>query len=420
MEYVDDSSITNAIVNIKVVGVGGGGNNVLLRIAEDRMPGIELLGINSDMKQLSRLQAAGIPTLPIGGAITRGRGAGGVMDVGMQAAVADQMAIAKSMRDADLVFITAGLGSGIGTGAAPVVAQIAHSMGILTVGVVTAPFSFEGQRKMRTANEGIARLKTSLDGLIVVHNDNLMKIEGNRRMTFVDSFRAADNVLRQAILGISELILTTGVVNVDFADVTSIFRQSESSDAIIGIGANDNGNAVEAVKAAVESPLIERSLDGARGILINITGGETLSLYAVSEASEFIYDHTHPNVNIIFGTVIDKRLGEKVRATIVATDCADSVLVREKQEASPNAIGRAPEPRVTEKPAAGGATENGTPAMSNAQLASVLSGAETVEPEQDDDDDDSVDIPDFMSKENSPNARNGAPFPWKFPRWNDK
>ncbi|MBQ9365737.1 MAG: cell division FtsZ family protein, partial [Schwartzia sp.] len=228
MDYFRDNRIINSIVRIKVVGVGGGGNSVLMRLAEERIPGIELLGVNTDTAQLSRLQQMGIPTLPIGTTITRGRGTGGSAKTGAEAAMLDKNVIARELRDVDLVFITAGLGSGVGTGAAPIVSQIAHNLGILTIGVVTAPFSFEGKRKMQTAEVGIRQLKASLDGLLVIHNDNLMKLEGNRRLSLADSFKAADNVLRHAIIGISELILTPGVINVDFADVTSIFRQSDS------------------------------------------------------------------------------------------------------------------------------------------------------------------------------------------------
>ncbi len=406
MDYFRDNRIINSIVRIKVVGVGGGGNSVLMRLAEERIPGIELLGVNTDTAQLSRLQQMGIPTLPIGTTITRGRGTGGSAKTGAEAAMLDKNVIARELRDVDLVFITAGLGSGVGTGAAPIVSQIAHNLGILTIGVVTAPFSFEGKRKMQTAEVGIRQLKASLDGLLVIHNDNLMKLEGNRRLSLADSFKAADNVLRHAIIGISELILTPGVINVDFADVTSIFRQSDSSDAIIGIGTDERGSAVEAVKSAIASPLIERSLDGARAILINITGGESMSLVAVSDASQYIYDHTHPNVNIIFGTVVDKSLGESIRVTLVATDFADSVAVR---SGSSGCFGEA----VREMPAAGAKSETGAPEMSNTQLSKVISGATTVEEAaQEKKGAGGIDVPDFLSR----GANKGSDFPqftWK-------
>ena len=323
-----DGNIRNAIVRIKVVGIGGGGNSVLLRLAQDQLPGVELLAINTDAKQLGALQLAGVPTLQIGKRLTKGRGTGGSAEIGEKSAVSDERRLQVALRDADLVFITAGMGGGVGTGAAPVVARCIRDMGILSIGVVTAPFSFEGRRKLRVAMDGIAKLQSQMDALVVIHNDNLMKMIDNRKMPLMEAFKLADGVLKQAISCISEVILTTGVVNVDFADINSIFRQSESSDAILGIGESETGSAVEAVKNAVASPLIERSLSGARGIILNVSGDETLSLFEVNEATQYIYDNTHPDVNIIFGTVIDKSLNGVVRATIVATDFVDSLIVR--------------------------------------------------------------------------------------------
>ena len=324
-----DANIRSAIVRIKVVGIGGGGNSVLLRLAQDQLPGVELLAINTDAKQLGALQLAGIPTLQIGERLTKGRGTGGVAEIGEKSAISDESRLQIALRDADLVFITAGMGGGVGTGAAPIVARCIREMGILSVGVVTAPFSFEGRRKMRVAMEGIAKMQSYMDALVVIHNDNLMKLIDNRKMPLMEAFKLADGVLKQAISCISEVILTTGVVNVDFADVTSIFRQSESSDAILGIGESEKGSAVEAVQLAITSPLIERSLNGARGIILNISGDDSLSLFEVNEATQYIYENTHPDVNLIFGTVIDKSLNGHVRATIVATDFIDSIIVRQ-------------------------------------------------------------------------------------------
>lgn len=330
-----DANIRNAIVRIKVVGIGGGGNSVLLRLAQDQLPGVELLAINTDAKQLGALQLAGVPTLQIGERLTKGRGTGGAAEIGEKSALSDESRLQVALRDADLVFITAGMGGGVGTGAAPIVARCIREMGILSVGVVTAPFSFEGRRKMRVAMEGIAKMQAYMDALVVIHNDNLMKLIDNRKMPLMEAFKLADGVLKQAISCISEVILTTGVVNVDFADVTSIFRQSESSDAILGIGESEKGSAVEAVQLAITSPLIERSLNGARGIILNISGDETLSLFEVNEATEYIRENTHPDVNVIFGTVIDKNLNGHVRATIVATDFIDSVIVRQPRLGQP-------------------------------------------------------------------------------------
>ena len=318
------AGITKAVVRIKVVGVGGGGNSVLLRLSEDKIPGIELIAVNTDAKQLAVLQEAGIEVLQIGERLTRGRGTGGIAEMGAKAAESDLTRLEMAIRDADLVFITAGMGGGVGTGAAPVIARLVQKLGILSIGVVTVPFSFEGKRKVRTADEGAEALRDYLDALLVVHNDNLMKLTNNRRMTLVDSFKAADGILRQAILCISEVILTTGVINVDFADVVSIFRQSHSSDALLGIGESVTGRVLEAVQNAIESPLVERELNGAKGLVMNISGDQRLSLFDVNEAMEYVMEHTHPDVNIIFGVIQEPALGDTVRATLVATDFVNS------------------------------------------------------------------------------------------------
>ena len=226
------------------------------------------------------------------------------------------------------------MGGGAGTGAAPVVAKIAKDMGILTVGVVTVPFSFEGARKKRVANEGIAKMQGNLDALIVVHNDNLMKLPENKHMTLVNAFKAADDVLRQAINCIAELILTTGEINVDFADLTSTFRQSQSGDALLGIGESQR-SAIEAVQKAVESPLVEKSLTGARGLILNLSGSERMTLDDVGEATNYIRENTHPDVNIILGTVIDSSMGQTIRATIIATDFVDGVVMKAQRMEAP-------------------------------------------------------------------------------------
>lgn len=319
------AGITKAVIRIKVVGVGGGGNSVLLRLAEDRIPGIELLGVNTEAKQLSLLKDAGIEILQIGERLTKGRGTGGVAEIGAKAAESDMARLEQALKDADLVFVTAGMGGGVGTGAAPVIAQIVKKLGMLSIGVVTVPFSFEGKRKLRVAEEGIEAMREQMDALLVVHNDNLMNLPGNKRMTLMQSFKEADSILRQAILCISEVILVTGVVNVDFADVVSIFRQSGSSDALLGIGESRDGSVIEAVRHAIESPLVERALDGARGLILNISGDETLPLFEVNEAMEYVTAHTHPDLNVVFGTIVDPTLSGAVRATLVATDFVDSV-----------------------------------------------------------------------------------------------
>ena len=320
----DETLIVKPKVKIKVFGVGGGGNSVLMRMGQHNELDIELVAINTDAKQLSLVAQAGVKPMQIGEALTRGRGTGGKVELGEQAAKEAENRIREALTGADLVFITAGMGGGTGTGAAPVVARVANELGILSVGVVTVPFTFEGSRKKRLAMEGVIKMQSQMDALIAVENDNLMKLPENRRMSMVQAFACADNILRQAISCIAELILTTGVINVDFADVTTIFRQNPSSDALLGIGSSPR-SAVQAVQQAVESPLINKSLEGARGVIINLTGDESLSLYDVNEATRYVFEHTDPEVNIILGAVVDESMEGAVQATVIATDFADSM-----------------------------------------------------------------------------------------------
>ena len=320
----DETLIVKPKVKIKVFGVGGGGNSVLMRMGQHNELDIELVAINTDAKQLSLVAQAGVKPMQIGESLTRGRGTGGKVELGEQAAKEAENRIREALTGADLVFITAGMGGGTGTGAAPVVARVANELGILSVGVVTVPFTFEGSRKKRLAMEGVIKMQSQMDALIAVENDNLMKLPENRRMSMVQAFVCADNILRQAISCIAELILTTGVINVDFADVTTIFRQNPSSDALLGIGSSPR-SAVQAVQQAVESPLINKSLEGARGVIINLTGDESLSLYDVNEATRYVFEHTDPEVNIILGAVVDESMEGAVQATIIATDFADSM-----------------------------------------------------------------------------------------------
>lgn len=314
-------------IKIKVFGVGGGGNSVLMRMGQHNELDIELFAVNTDAKQLKRVEEFGVNCIQIGEALTRGRGTGGNIQIGEQAAKNDAAKLQAALNGADMVFITAGMGGGTGTGAAPLLARLAKEMGILSVGVVTVPFAFEGNRKKKVAQEGITKMQSQMDALIAVENDNLSKLPENRTMTLVKAFECADNILKQAINCVAELILTTGVINVDFADVTTIFRQSESSDALLGIGISER-SAVDAVKIAAESPLIDRELSGARGIILNLTGDSTLSLFDVDEASRYIVKHTDPEVNIILGTVEDNNMNGAVQATIIATDFADSVVMK--------------------------------------------------------------------------------------------
>ena len=317
-----EQAIRKPVVNIKVVGVGGGGNSVLLRIAEDNKPfQVELIGINTDKKTLRNLDEHGIRTIAIGESITGGRGTGSNIELGANAARIDERKIAQALMGANLVFITAGMGAGVGTGAAPVVAKVARDMGIMTIGVVTVPFSWEGKRKLMLAQGGIDKMKGCMDALITVKNDNLLKLPEYKSMSLVDAFKAADNILRQAIECIADTILTTGKVNVDFADVRTILcRNSSNSDVVWGIGEDENGCVVKAVEAAVSSPLIERPLRGARGIILNIFGSEDVSIFDINDASQYINSRTSPDVDIIFGVVTVPEMGTKVRATIIAAD----------------------------------------------------------------------------------------------------
>lgn len=323
----DDAAIKKALVTIKVFGVGGGGNSVLKRIAESDFLDIDLVAVNTDSHALSFSNTNAIRSVQIGEMITKGRGTGGRVELGEQAAKADSERLKSMMVGADMIFITAAMGGGTGTGAAPIVARLAKELGMLTVGVVTLPFSFEGRRKQRIANEGIVKMQSYMDALIVVKNDNLMKLPENKDLSMVDAFHEADSVLRQAIRCVAELILTIGVINVDFADMTTIFRQSESADALLGIG-RSKISAVKAVQEAIQSPLIDKSLKGARGIILNITGDETLPIHDVNAAASYIFSQTEDDVNIILGTVIDKSMNGMIQATIIATDFADSLALK--------------------------------------------------------------------------------------------
>ena len=328
----DDTALKRARVTIKVIGVGGGGNHVLERMAQSdfihaqNIEDIELIAINTEARQLALLENLGITCLQIGEQVTQGRGTGGNAAIGEAAAKADEAKIKSAITGADIVFITGSLGGGTGTGAVPTVAEVAKDLGVLTVGVVTMPFAFEGTRKTRVAQAGLRAMQSYMDALLAIHNDNLMKLPENRKITLVQAFKLADSVLEQAIRCIAELILKTGVINVDFADVTTIFTQSESSDALLGIGLADD--AASAVAEAVKSPLLDKSLKGARGVILNLTGDESMTLTDVDDATHFICDQTDPNVNIILGTVIDKAMAGKVQATIIATDFADSVAIK--------------------------------------------------------------------------------------------
>jgi cell division protein FtsZ len=301
---------------IKVVGVGGGGTNAVSRMVDAGLRGVEFIAANTDAQAL-QMSDADIK-LNIGHELTKGLGAGANPEVGFGAAAESRDEIKEGLKGADMVFVTAGEGGGTGTGAAPVIADIAkNEIGALTVGVVTRPFDFEGSQRARQSNEGITRLREVVDTLIVIPNEKLLSII-ERRTSMLDAFREADNVLRQGVQGITDLITIPGLINLDFADVRTIM--TDAGSALMGIGvANGENRAEEAAKAAISSPLLEESVDGATGILLNITGGHDLGLFEVNSAAEIIQQAADPNSNTIFGAVIDEAQADNVRVTVIAT-----------------------------------------------------------------------------------------------------
>ncbi|WP_126426023.1 cell division protein FtsZ [Brevibacillus marinus] len=305
---------------IKVIGCGGGGSNAVNRMIAGGVQGVEFIVVNTDAQAL-QLSSADIK-LQIGEKLTRGLGAGANPEVGKKAAEESREMIENALRGADMVFVTAGMGGGTGTGAAPVIAEIAKELGALTVGVVTRPFSFEGRKRSLQAEAGIANLKDKVDTLIVIPNDRLLEIvEKNTPM--LEAFRQADNVLRQGVQGISDLIAVPGLINLDFADVKTIM--TERGSALMGIGvASGENRAAEAARKAISSPLLETSIDGARGVLMNITGGTNLSLYEVNEAADIVASAADIDVNMIFGAVINENLKDEIVVTVIATGFEDN------------------------------------------------------------------------------------------------
>lgn len=301
--------------NIKVIGVGGGGNNAVNRMVDNQIKGVQFLAVNTE-NQVLELSKADI-TIQIGEKVTKGLGAGANPQVGEEAAQESREEIMKALEGADMVFVTAGMGGGTGTGAAPIVAECAKEVGALTVGVVTKPFAFEGKRRRAAAEKGIEFLTQKVDTIIVIPNDKLLQVV-DKKCTITDAFSKADDVLRQGIKGISDLIQIPGLINLDFADVKTIM--TEQGEALMGIGVGEGENrAADAAKMAINSPLLETSIDGAKGILLNISGSSDLSIFEVNEAAEIISDAADPDANIIFGSVIDESLGDKVQITVVAT-----------------------------------------------------------------------------------------------------
>ena len=300
---------------IKVIGVGGGGNNAVNRMIAGGLQGVEFLAVNTDAQALLLSQAPN--RIQIGGKLTKGLGAGANPEIGEKAAQESRDELLKALKGADMVFVTAGMGGGTGTGAAPIVAECAKEIGALTVGVVTKPFAFEGRRRQSQAEQGIAKLKEKVDTLITIPNDRLMQVV-SKNTPIVEAFRIADDVLRQGVQGISDLIAVPGLINLDFADVKTIMLEQGSALMGIGTGTGDN-RAMMAAEAAIRSPLLETSIEGAKGVLLNITGGTSLGLHEVNEAAEIISRAADPEANIIFGAVINEKFTDDVRITVIAT-----------------------------------------------------------------------------------------------------
>ena len=314
MAFVPETGPEN-VVTIKVVGVGGAGNNVVNRMVSTGTKGVEFIAINTDKQALAVSNAN--QKIQIGEKLTHGQGAGSDPEIGKRSAEENRNNIAKSFEDADMVFITAGMGGGTGTGAAPTVADIAKESGILTVGVVTKPFSFEGKRRMDQAMHGIEELLGKVDSLLIIPNDRL-KYATDQKVTFANAFEIADDVLRQAVTSISDLIKNTGFINLDFADVTCIMKNA--GYAHMGVGtAIGKGKAEEAAKAAIASPLMETSIAGAHGVLINITGSAEMGLEDVEAAASLVQESAHPDANIIFGATFDDTMDDQIRVTVIAT-----------------------------------------------------------------------------------------------------
>ncbi|CAB4919168.1 unannotated protein [freshwater metagenome] len=375
----------NYLAVIKVVGVGGGGVNAVNRMIDAGLKGVEFIAINTDAQAL--LLSDADVKLDVGRELTRGLGAGADPEVGREAAESHAQEIEEVLRGADMVFVTAGEGGGTGTGGAPVVARIARSLGALTVGVVTRPFDFEGRRRAAQAEIGVEALRSEVDTLIVIPNNRLLQLS-DRTISVIDAFRQADLVLLQGVSGITELITTPGLINVDFADVQSVMKGAGS--ALMGIGsARGDDRAIEAAERAISSPLLEASIEGAHGVLISISGGSDLGLFEVNEAARMVSDAAHPDANIIFGAVIDDTLGDEVRVTVIAAGFD----------------GGAPTRRTT--PVVTRRVADETPIAAAAATASAKSADEQVIPVQeptrpirkvvfDDAEGDDLDVPDFL------------------------
>ena len=310
----------NSAVNIKVVGVGGGGNNVVNRMVLSGTKGVDFVAVNTDKQALDASNATF--KLQIGEKLTHGKGAGAKPDVGRKAAEENRSQLSTALENTDMVFVTCGMGGGTGTGGSPIVADVARELGILTVGVVTKPFAFEGKVRMRQAEEGITELKNKVDALVIIPNERL-KMATDQKITLANAFEIADDVLRQAVESISDLIQKVGVINLDFADVTSVMKDAGLAHMGVGRAAGEN-KAKEAAKLAVSSPLLETSINGAKGVLINITSGKDIGLDEVDTAVTLVQQAAHPEANIIFGSIFDENMEDEMRVTVIATGFDDA------------------------------------------------------------------------------------------------
>ncbi len=323
-EFENENKGTVNFTNIKVVGVGGGGNNAINRMIASGLEGVEFISVNTDKQDLALTSSE--MKLQIGEKITRGLGSGGRPEVGERSAEESKDDIKAALEGADLIFVTCGMGGGTGTGASPVVAQIAKEVGALTVGVVTKPFGFEGKKRMAQAQEGIEKLKSKVDTLVTIPNDRLLDIV-DKKTSLIDSLKVADDVLRQGVQGISDLITMPGLISLDFADVCTIMKDRGMAHMGIGIGKGEN-RAIDAAKAAVFSPLLETTIEGATGLLVNVTGNNTISLHETKEALDLITELANPEAEIIYGTSIDESLSDEIKITVIATGFNDKTSKR--------------------------------------------------------------------------------------------
>ena len=335
MEFEFDTNLQGAV--IKVIGVGGAGNNAVNRMIAEGVQGVEFIVANTDTQALTNSKAE--TKIQLGPKLTKGLGAGSLPDIGLKAAEESEERIREALSGADLIFVTAGMGGGTGTGAAPIVARIAKDLGALTVGVVTRPFSFEGPKRGRYAAEGVAQMKANVDTLVTISNNRLLEIV-DKKTPMLEAFREADNVLRQGVQGISDLIIAPGYVNLDFADVKTVMKDQGSALMGIGVASGENRTA-EATKKAISSPLLEVSIDGAEQILLNITGGSDLTLFEAQDASDIVAAAATNDVNIIFGTSINENLGDEVIVTVIATG------IDEEHKSSKKTVSRTSRPTLT-------------------------------------------------------------------------